>query len=152
MKTPVKPKNAPNGLDRAIIQPIRLFSHKRQAYRGNSMDQTTIPNPILANKKLGLLLSTAPDNPNSETVYQLSKTALANKVDTYLYLIDEGVLNLKDPRFSELAKEGLKLFVCAYGCQQHHISTDGYGKEVNFCGLVILSNIIDGCDRFLAFN
>ena len=33
-----------------------------------------------------------------------------------------------------------------------HISTDGYGKEVNFCGLVILSNIIDGCDRFLAFN
>ena len=27
-----------------------------------------------------------------------------------------------------------------------------YGKEVNFCGLIILSNIIDGCDRFLAFN
>jgi hypothetical protein len=40
----------------------------------------------------------------------------------------------------------------ADGCQQHHISTDGYGKEVNFYGLVILSNIIDGCDRFLAFN
>ena len=135
-----------------ILQPIRLFSHKRQKYQGNSMDQSTTPNPILANKKLGLLLSTAPDNPNAETVYQLSKTALANKVDTYLYFIDEGVLNLKDPRFAELAKEGLKLFVCAYGCQQHHISTDGYGKEVNFCGLVILSNIIDGCDRFLAFN
>ena len=136
----------------AICQPIRLFRNKSQTYQGNSMDQSTIPNPILANKKLGLLLSTAPDNPNSETVYQLSKTALANKVDTYLYFIDEGVLNLKDPRFPELAKEGLKLFVCAYGCQQHHISTDGYGKEVNFCGLVILSNIIDGCDRFLAFN
>ena len=116
------------------------------------MDQSTIPNPILANKKLGLLLSTAPEHPNAETVFQLSKTALANKVDTYLYFIDEGVLNLKDPRFSKLAKEGLKLFVCAYGCQQHHISTDGYGKEVNFCGLVILSNIIDGCDRFIAFN
>jgi len=135
-----------------ILQPIRLFSTKRQKYQGNYMDHATTPNPILANKKLGLLLSTAPDNPNAETVYQLSKTALANKVDTYLYFIDEGVLNLKDPRFAELAKEGLKLFVCAYGCQQHHISTDGYGKEVNFCGLVILSNIIDGCDRFLAFN
>jgi sulfur relay (sulfurtransferase) complex TusBCD TusD component (DsrE family) len=135
-----------------ILQPIKLFINKRQKYQGNSMNQSTTPNPILANKKLGLLLSTAPDNPNSETVYQLSKTALANKVDTYLYFIDEGVLNLKDPRFAELAKEGLKLFVCAYGCQQHGISTDGYGKEVNFCGLVILSNIIDGCDRFLAFN
>ncbi len=116
------------------------------------MDLSTTPNPVLANKKLGLLLSTNQKNPNAETVYQLSKTALANKVDTYLYFIDEGVLNLKDARFIELAKEGLKLFVCAYGCQQHNLSTDGYGKEVNFCGLVILSNIIDGCDRFLAFN
>ncbi len=116
------------------------------------MDQTLSPNPVLANKKLGLLLSTDRDNPNAETVYQLSKTALSNKVDTYLYLIDEGVKNLQDPRFIQLAAEGLKLFVCAYGCQQHHISTDGYGKEVTFCGLVILSNIIDGCDRFLAFN
>ena len=116
------------------------------------MDQNTPSKALLANKKLGLLLSTNPDNPNAETVYQLVKTALANKVDTYLYFIDEGVLNLKDPRFAELGKEGLKLFVCAYGCQQHNLSTDGYGKEVNFCGLVILSNIIDGCDRFLAFN
>ena len=88
------------------------------------MDQSTAPNPLLANKKLGLLLSTKPENPNAETVYQLSKTALANKVDTYLYFIDEGVLNLQDPRFIELAKNGLKLFVCAYGCQQHHISTE----------------------------
>ena len=72
------------------------------------MDQATTPNPTLANKKLGLLLSTAPDNPNAETVYQLSKTALANKVDTYLYFIDEGVLNLKDPRFAELANGRIK--------------------------------------------
>ena len=113
---------------------------------------TNIANPSLANKKLGLLLSTSPEHPNAETVYHLSKTALANKVDTYLYFIDEGVKNLEDPRFSELAKNGLKLFVCAYGCQQHHISTDGYGKEVTFFFFFILSNIIDGCDRFLAFN
>ncbi|HNP27459.1 MAG TPA: DsrE family protein [Nitrospirales bacterium] len=117
------------------------------------MDSVAItPNPVLANKKLGLLLSTSPEHPNAATVYHLIKTALANEVDTYLYFIDEGVKNLEDPRFTGLAKEGLKLFVCAYGCQQHHISTDGYGKEVTFCGLVILSNIIDGCDRFLAFN
>jgi sulfur relay (sulfurtransferase) complex TusBCD TusD component (DsrE family) len=116
------------------------------------MEQPDSPHALLANKKLGLLLSTDQEHPNAETVYQLSKTALENKVDTYLYLIDEGVKNLEDTRFTGLAAEGLKLFVCAYGCQQHHIPTDGYGKEVNFCGLVILSNIIDGCDRFLAFN
>jgi len=116
------------------------------------MDQPVSPNPLLANKKLGLLLSTDQNHPNAESVYRLSQTALSNKVDTYLYLIDEGVKNLQDPRFLQLAGEGLKLFVCAYGCQQHHIPTDGYGKDVTFCGLVILSNIIDGCDRFLAFN
>jgi sulfur relay (sulfurtransferase) complex TusBCD TusD component (DsrE family) len=116
------------------------------------MDRPDTPLPLLANKKLGLLLSTDQTHPHAETVYQLSKTALENKVDTYLYLIDEGVKNLEDPRFIGLASEGLKLFVCAYGCQQHQVSTDGYGKEITFCGLVILSNIIDGCDRFLAFN
>jgi sulfur relay (sulfurtransferase) complex TusBCD TusD component (DsrE family) len=117
------------------------------------MPDTTDPTrTALAGKKLGILLSTSPEHPNAETVFHLSKTALANKVDTYLYLIDEGVKNLEDPRYTGLAGKGLKLFVCAYGCQQHHISTEGYGKEVTFCGLVILSNIIDGCDRFLAFN
>ena len=112
----------------------------------------TTTQSVLHNKKLGLLLSTSPTHHNAETVYHLAKTALENGVDTYLYFIDEGVKSLEDPRFIELAKNGLKLFVCAYGCQQHNISTDGYGKEVTFCGLVILSNIIDGCDRFLAFN
>lgn len=116
------------------------------------MEQPNSTSQLLADKKLGLLLSTNRAHPHAETVYQLSKTALENKVDTYLYLIDEGVQNLEDPRYTGLASEGLKLFVCAYGCQQHHISTDGYGKDVTFCGLVILSNIIDGCDRFLAFN
>ena len=35
-------------------------------------------------------------------------------LDTYLYLIiDEGVKNLQDPRFIQLAAEGLKLFSSA---------------------------------------
>ncbi|NKB81727.1 MAG: hypothetical protein GKS05_07560 [Nitrospirales bacterium] len=103
-------------------------------------------------KKLGLLLSTPPDHPNLETVTRLSEEALTSKVDLYLYLIDEGVLNLQNERLLKLASAGAKFFVCAYGCQKHHVSTEGYGKEVNFCGLVILSNIINGCDRFIAFN
>ncbi len=148
----VKQKKGLIGLDNGLRSPYKTPQQQAPPDKGNLMDQAATPNPTLAKKKLGILLSTAPDNPNAETVYQLSKTALDNKVDTYLYFIDEGVLNLKDPRFAELGNAGLKLFVCAYGCQQHKISTDGYGKEVNFCGLVILSNIIDGCDRFLAFN
>jgi len=42
--------------------------------------------------------------------------------------------------------------VCAYGCQQHGVSTDQVDPRVSLSGLVVLSGIIDGCDRFLAFT
>ena len=106
----------------------------------------------LEGKKLGLLLSTAPTHPNAETVARLSQTALEAQVQVYLYLIDEGVKNLENPIIRKLTSAGIKLNVCAYGCQQHNVSTDGYGPDVTFCGLVVLSQIVTGCDQFIAFN
>jgi sulfur relay (sulfurtransferase) complex TusBCD TusD component (DsrE family) len=103
-------------------------------------------------KKLGLLLSTPPSHPNVRTVTRLCEEALTSGVDVYLYLIDEGVLNVRDSRLLDLTARGVKFFVCAYGCQQHGVLTDGLGREVTLCGLVVLSNIINGCDRFVAFN
>ena len=116
------------------------------------MSHPSIPNISLEKKKLGILLSRPPDHSHAHTVTRLSEEARKSGVEVYLYLIDEGVQNLHNSHILNLTSVGVKLFVCAYGCQQHNISTDGYGKEVNFCGLVILSNIINGCDRFLAFN
>ena len=116
------------------------------------MNPPSIPKVSLENKKLGILLSRPPEHSHAHTVTKLSEEARAAGVEVYLYLIDEGVKNLQNTQLLNLTTSGVKLFVCAYGCQQHNISTDGYGKEVNFCGLVILSNIINGCDRFLAFN
>lgn len=106
----------------------------------------------LEGKKLGLLLSTPPTHANAETVAQLSKSAQDAKVQVYLYLIDEGVKNLENPIIRDLPASGVKLSVCAYGCLQHKISTDGYGQDVTFCGLVVLSQIVTGCDQFIAFN
>ena len=106
----------------------------------------------LKGKKLGLLLSTPPKHPNAETVARLSQTALEAQVQVYLYLIDEGVKNLENPIIRELTNAGVKLSVCAYGCQQHNVSTDGYGPDVTFCGLVVLSQIVTACDQFIAFN
>jgi len=103
-------------------------------------------------KKLGMMLSTPPENANLQTVTRLSEEALSAGLDVYVYLIDEGVKNLSDSRLCHLTASGLKLFACAYGCQKHQVSTEGYGKDVAFCGLVVLSNIMSGCDRFLAFN
>jgi sulfur relay (sulfurtransferase) complex TusBCD TusD component (DsrE family) len=106
----------------------------------------------MAARKLGLLLSTPPSHPSVETVIQLTQAALRRGVDVYLYLIDEGVKTVMDPRYIRLINDGVKMSVCAYGCQQYGVSTVTVDSRVSLSGLVVLSGIIDGCDRFLAFT
>jgi sulfur relay (sulfurtransferase) complex TusBCD TusD component (DsrE family) len=103
----------------------------------------------LRGRKLGLLLSTKPDHENLETCLGLSRAALDQGVDLYLYLVDDGVANIDDERILELGRRGAKLFVCAYGCQRRRLPiTD----KATYCGLVVLTDLINGCDRFVALN
>ena len=103
-------------------------------------------------QKLGFLLSTAPSDKTIETVVRLAEAAIRQGIDVYLYLIDEGVKSFKDSRFSRLLDGGVKMSVCAYGCQQHGVSTQQVDSRISLSGLVVLSSIIDACDRFLAFT
>ena len=102
--------------------------------------------------KLGLLLSRPPSHQSATTVQELAQAALVHGYEVYLYLIDEGVKNIHEVRYHKLAEAGVKVFVCAYGCQQHHVVTDGLDQKFALCGLVVLSGIIDACDRFLCFT
>ena len=106
----------------------------------------------MANRKLGILLSTPPSHPSVETVVQLTQAALRKGVDVYLYLIDEGVKTVTDQRYLRLIDAGVKMSVCAYGCRQYGVQTVTVDSRVSLSGLVVLSGIIDGCDRFLAFT
>ena len=101
-------------------------------------------------RSLGILLSTGPENSNLSTALGLSDAALRTGVDVYLYLIDEGVLAVDDPRFQPLRDSGLKLFACAYGAQQRGIPRKD--EKATYCCLVVLSNIVSTCDRFVALN
>ena len=103
-------------------------------------------------QKLGLLLSTAPSDRTIETVVRLGEAAIGQGIEVYLYLIDEGVKCFKDSRFNRLLDGGVRMSVCAYGCQQHGVPTQQVDSRVSLSGLVVLSGIIDGCDRFLAFT
>jgi predicted peroxiredoxin len=106
----------------------------------------------LARKKLGLMLSTGPERPvNLDTAVGLSEAALARGGDVYLYLIDDGVRALNDARVPALAERGAKLFVCAFGCQKRRIPLRD-SDRITYCGLVVLTDIINGTDRFLALN
>ena len=101
-------------------------------------------------RALGILLSTGPESVNLSTAVHLSGAALKADVDVYLYLIDRGVLTVDDPRFEPLRNSGLKLFACAYGAQQHGVARKE--EKATYCGLVLLSNIVSTCDRFVALN
>ncbi len=100
-------------------------------------------------RKLGLLLSTPPNHQNLQTVLSLVEEALNQGMTPYLYLIDEGVKNVDLPVFSGFSERGLKLFACAYGAQRYGIAVS---DQAVFCGLVVLSDLIKGCDRFIVFN
>ena len=77
--------------------------------------------------------------------------ALACGTDLYLYLIDDGVRALDDGRLAGLPARGARLFVCAYGCQKRRIPLDA-GDRVTYCGLVVLTDLINNTDRFVALN
>ena len=95
------------------------------------------------------MVSTAPDHPNLETAIGLSGAALDAGAHVYLYLIDDAVAAVEEPRVQALAGRGLRLFVCAYGCQKRGLPLSD--KATN-CGLVVLTDVINGTDRFVALN
>lgn len=95
------------------------------------------------------MVSTGPSHPNLETAVGLSTAALARGLDVYLYLIDDAVAAAEDERLHALAAQGLKLFVCAYGCQRRR---QPLSERVTNCGLVVLTDIINGTDRFISLN
>jgi predicted peroxiredoxin len=103
-------------------------------------------------KKIGFLLALPPSHTSADTVPGLAQTALAAGHEVYLYLIDEGVKNLHTEPYRDLAHAGARVFACAYGCQQHHVSTSDIDPKMSLCGLVVLSGIIDACDPFLSFT
>ena len=105
----------------------------------------------LRGKKLGMLLSTGPEHPNLETAVELSRAALARGAGLYLYLIDDGVRALGDARVRALPADGARLFVCAYGCQKRRIPLED-AEGVTYCGLVVLTDLVNATDRFVALN
>ncbi|HXJ82584.1 MAG TPA: hypothetical protein VMS64_28345 [Candidatus Methylomirabilis sp.] len=103
----------------------------------------------LTKRRLGLMVSTTPEHPNLETAVGLGRAALDRGADVYLYLIDDAVSAVEDPRVQTLADRGLKLFVCAYGCQKRR---QPLSDKATNCGLVVLTDLINGTERFLALN
>jgi hypothetical protein len=103
----------------------------------------------LRGKKLGVLLSAAPDRPGFQHGLRLAETAADAGVEVYLYCIDEAVRGLADPRLQSLAARGLKLYGCAYSAQRRRLPIDA---NSNWAGLALLSDLMAAADRMVTFN
>ncbi len=98
--------------------------------------------------KIGILLSTHPDKNDGSRVQALVETALSRSDEVYLYLLDEGARFLQEDWIHNLVDRGVTVYTCAYAAQNRRLSDPG---KTTFCGLVVLTQVIEGCDRFLAF-
>lgn len=100
------------------------------------------------NRRLVILLSTSPESKDLEVVKGLIRAGFNKGIRVYLYLIDDGVECINDAGLVDMSKEGLRLYVCAYGAQKKGISPS---DVATFGGLAVLSDLIKSCDRFIAF-
>ncbi len=103
----------------------------------------------LRERKLGLLISCRPDQPNFERGLRLAEAALKEGVKVYLYFIDEAVSGLADPRLRDLENRRFNLFACAYGAQRRNRPRE---DTATWAGLATLADIIAGTDRFVTLN
>lgn len=104
---------------------------------------------VLKDKKLGIMVAAAPDQPNFGHAIALADRALARGVRVYLYCIDEGVRGVEEDRLQRLKHRGLNLYACAYSAQQRQIPVT---EAAAFAGLTVVSDLIAATDRFVSFN
>jgi hypothetical protein len=104
---------------------------------------------ILDGKKLGLLLSACPAQPNFRRAIDLAAAALHAGVKVYVYCIDDAVRGLADSQLQQLRSRGLSLYACAYGARRRDVAVSDLAV---FAGLSTVSDVMAGTDRFLSFN
>ncbi len=103
----------------------------------------------LRGKKLGVLISCRPEQPNFTHAVKVAEAAIDEGADVYLYCIDEAVSGVETPAIQDLKSRGLKLYGCAYGAHRHHYPLN---DKAVFAGLTVVNDIIAGTDRFVSFN
>jgi hypothetical protein len=103
----------------------------------------------LRGKKLGILLSTRPEEPGFRHGLRLARAALEAGVDVYLYCIDEAVKGVGDTELQQLKPQGLKLYACAYGAQRRNLPLS---ELAVFAGLTVVNDLMASTDRFVSFN
>jgi len=100
-------------------------------------------------RKLGILLTTSPEDESTHTVLKLAQAALAAACELEIFLMCDGVYNAQREDFLALVGQGARLSLCALNAQQRSLPRV---EGMLFAGQYHLAQIVAECDRFLAFN
>ena len=99
--------------------------------------------------KLGILLTSSPENENTNTVIEISRAARKQGHEVSIFLMYDGVYNVHKREFAQLADKGVRIAVCALNAEQRKIGkVDGtlFGSQYDHA--CIASNV----DRFISFG
>ena len=102
----------------------------------------------LAGKKLGVLLTTAPDHANFRPAVALMNAALEAGVRVYLYCIDDAVRAVDTPELQAIKARGASLFGCAYGAHRRKLPVNDLAA---WSGLTVLADVVGSTDKFVSF-
>ena len=100
-------------------------------------------------RKLGILLSVAPDHPNFNHGLQLAAAALNAQDEVFIYCLDEAVRGVTDERLKILKSHGLRLFACSFAAQRRQLPQT---QDVLYGGLTMLNDVMAASDRLVSFN
>ncbi len=99
--------------------------------------------------KLGILLTTSPENENTSTVISISRAAREQGHEVSIFLMYDGVYNVHKKEFVELVDKGVSIAVCALNVEQRKVNrVDGilFGSQYDH------ACIANGVDRFISFG
>ncbi|NJD76997.1 MAG: DsrE family protein [Candidatus Methanoperedens sp.] len=99
--------------------------------------------------KLGILLTTSPENENTNTVIAISTAARKAGHDVSIFLMYDGVYNVNKKEFAELVDKGVNIAVCALNVEQRKVNrVEGILFGSQYDHACIASDV----DRFISFG
>jgi len=99
--------------------------------------------------KLGILLTTSPENEDMHTVAKLCEAALAEGKEVKLFMMCDGVYGSSCAALTGLIPKGVSIAQCHHNAEERHIHEEG--NPVASASQYIFSGIIEEVDRLVTF-
>ncbi|MGA2193013.1 MAG: DsrE family protein [Nitrospirota bacterium] len=100
-------------------------------------------------EKLGILLTTSPENQDMQSVIRLCEAALAQGKEVQLFMMCDGVFGSYCQKLTDLIPKGVKISQCHHNAEERKIEDEKV--PVKSASQYIFSGIIEEVDRLITF-